>query len=655
MAPSTDPAAIATTARSITNGNIKVDISSSGLATVTRVSDGEVLLAEERYSLSLPQSSDAASRTSEGLVEFRGLADDEYVYGFGEHRGSDRCTNQCTNTSLPIRSWDWSIQHSQDIKVLPNNGNAWIPFYSSSRGYGFLWNHPGYGTVHLATDAIRWTANATNQLDYWITTTSSGASHSSDGATIASPPYRDLLKHYASATGAAPRLPHQYTGFWQCKLRYSSQAQVERIVSEYKERKLPISVIVIDFHHWAHEGDWRFCDDADIPSSEQCTGGCWPDPTAMTNALKAMNVTLAVSTWPDVSNVSINYLNMSVASDPMLIRGKDGLPTTSDQHKYYLDAFNPKTRAYVFDQFVRGYTRHGIHTFWMDATEPQAAVAGKYYYKLDDGRIHRDLEVGMAWVQQYHRMVYEGLASILPNDAQTTPFLTRSAFAGSQRYGAILWSGDIQSTFDELATQVQVAQHVAMSGIPFWTTDIGGFQHGDIDDPVFRELIVRWFQFGAFCPIFRLHGAREGPKDNDTCGSYTFNEVWHFGEKAYEAISDIMRLRESLRNYVQSHLDLASSEGTPMLRPMTFDFADADCVKAVDQYMFGPSYLVAPVLYYEAQSRSVYLPALPPGERWEYFYDSSLELPAGAWHTMNTTNLSEFPLFVRRTSLSIVV
>merc|ERR1719265_1961702 len=148
----------------------------------------------------------------------------------------------------------------------------------------------------------------------------------------------------------------------------------------------------------------------------------------------------------------------------------------------------------------------------------------------------------MAWVQQYHRMVFEGLGTdrkVVEFDgssavsaefhAAAPPFLTRSAFAGSQRYGAILWSGDIESTFDELATQVQVAQHVAMSGISLWTTDIGGFRNGNTEDPIFRELIVRWFQFGAFCPIFRLHGARGGPQDKDKCGSKGFNEVWSFG------------------------------------------------------------------------------------------------------------------------------
>ncbi len=165
-------------------------------------------------------------------------------------------------------------------------------------------------------------------------------------------------------------------------------------------------------------------------------------------------------------------------SHGLLIRGVDGEPKKSAQGAFFVDAFNPRARSYMWNQLQLGYGDKGIETFWLDATEPQGANVGHWFFMLDDGKLHSDLEVGMAWVQQYHRMVYEGLMATAtgPTAASTPvpPFLTRSAFGGSQRYGAILWSGDIQSTFDELATQVQVAQHVAMSGIYWWTTDIGG-------------------------------------------------------------------------------------------------------------------------------------------------------------------------------------
>ena len=426
--------------------------------------------------------------------------------------------------------------------------------------------------------------------------------------------------------------------------------------------------------------------------------------------LTALGVKCAVSVWPDVSNASINWKNMS--SRGMLIRGEDGRPGRGLQGQFFVDAFNPATRKYQFDQLMQGYGEYGIDTFWLDATEPEGANIGNWYYKFDDGSIHHDTEVAMAWPQQYHRMVREGLEKraekrvaasasaslvppstgpsavsavppttsttsttagnnaandrlITPNDAPSEndltaipPFLTRSAFAGSQRYGAILWSGDIESSFAELSVQVQVAQHVAMSGIYLWTTDIGGFRNGDLTDPVFKELIQRWFQFGAFCPIFRLHGDRGGPTDPDKCGAhdghdgYGYNEAWSFGEEAYTSISGTMALRDTLRPYVQTQLDLASSEGTPVLRPMVFDFRDTDCATAPEQYMFGPDWLVAPVTVYQAKSKKVYLPQLVgKDETWVYHYDASFIVPnggsGGGWVTVPTTNTSEFPLFHR--------
>ena len=270
--PAPMPTALPTTdGLTATNGNIVVSFTADDgagegafwsapapLATITRRSDGKVLLRETAIELApLPLADATPVRRGGGVlrplttggVTFSGLAQGEGVYGLGEHRGTERCTNQCLNTSLPIREWSWRIQDSLNITILPNNGNAWIPYYACSRGFGFLWNSASYGDFSVGRDAIRWTSVATRALDYFVTTTA--ASTSSE-----SPPYRDLQRNYARATGLPPKLPHDYTGFWQCKLRYSSQAQVLRVASEYKRRGLPLSVIVVDFHHWVHNGDW---------------------------------------------------------------------------------------------------------------------------------------------------------------------------------------------------------------------------------------------------------------------------------------------------------------------------------------------------------------------------------------------------------------
>ena len=372
--------------RTITNGNMRVVIGSDGTATFTRVSDGALLFSEAALSLLEPSPLNATlAPTSSGSISFGSAAHGEVFYGFGEHRGGKRCTNQCTNASLPLREWSWRISDSQDVGVLPNNGNAWVPYFSSSRGYGVLWNSAGYGKVSIANApfALDIAFDAVRVVDYWVTTTAAKTSTKGDV-----PPYRDLLRQYAAATGPPPPLPHEYTGFWQCKLRYSSQEQILRIANGYKERGLPISVIVIDYHHWVHEGDWRFSDDPEVPGH---TTGCWPKPGDMVQNLTAMGIKCAVSVWPDVDTKSINFANMS--AQQLLIRGRDGKQKVSVQGKYYVDAFNGRTRAYLFDQLVRGYAKYGIDTFWMDATEPQGANIGEWSYALDDGQLHADAAV----------------------------------------------------------------------------------------------------------------------------------------------------------------------------------------------------------------------------------------------------------------------
>jgi alpha-D-xyloside xylohydrolase len=188
--------------------------------------------------------------------------------------------------------------------------------------------------------------------------------------------------------------------------------------------------------------------------------------------------------------------------------------------------------------------------------------------------------------------------------------LCRSAWAGSQRYGAALWSGDIQSTFEALRDQIPAGLNAGLSGIPWWTTDIGGFFNGDVRTPYFRELIVRWFQYGLFCPLFRLHGFRQPYQESDV-GAFAGgpNEVWSFGEEAYEIIKELLFLRERLKPYIMKQMSLAHEEGTPPMRPLFFEFPDdIDCWQIEDQFMFGSDLLVAPVVQEGARSRNVYLP-----------------------------------------------
>jgi alpha-D-xyloside xylohydrolase len=219
--------------------------------------------------------------------------------------------------------------------------------------------------------------------------------------------------------------------------------------------------------------------------------------------------------------------------------------------------------------------------------------------------------------------------------------LSRSAWAGSQRFASVVWSGDIASTFESLQAQVRAGLNMSMSGIPWWTTDIGGFHDGDIRSESFRELIVRWFQYGVFCPICRLHGYRL-PASEPMPNSGADNEVWSFGDEVYEILRSLLFLRERLRPYLHEQMKVASERGLPPMRPLFVDFQDDPvCETVEDQFMFGPEVLVAPVLYQGQRERKVYLPV---GADWTDAW-SSKQYPGGQWIEVPAP-LQTIPIFL---------
>jgi alpha-D-xyloside xylohydrolase len=326
----------------------------------------------------------------------------------------------------------------------------------------------------------------------------------------------------------------------------------------------------------------------------------------------------------------------------LLIRTARGVPAHMDfrdnrpegrVYVHYYDSTHPEARRFIWEQVREGYYRHGVKVWWLDACEPEM-------YPLDPDNLCYHLGNGLAVTNIYPLMhargFYEGMHAEGEEEIIT---LCRSAWAGSQRYGAAVWSGDIRSTFEALQAQVRAGLNIGLSGIPWWTTDIGGFVNGDISTPYFRELIVRWFQYGVFCPLFRLHGYRL-PRTEDSGAP---NEVWSFGEEAYAIIKELLFLRERLRPYVMEQMGLAHKRGTPPMRPLFFDFPeDEGCFEVEDQFMFGPELLVAPVLYEGARSRDVYLPA---GESWtDAWTDETFE--GGRWITADAP-LERIPLYLR--------
>ena len=313
---------------------------------------------------------------------------------------------------------------------------------------------------------------------------------------------------------------------------------------------------------------------------------------------------------------------------------------------YLYDAFSADAREYLSEALWDGYGKAGTVAYWLDGDEPQGFLPGENYYALG-----RDVEIGLAYAREHQRGVFEGQ---LARGAAAALSLSRSTWLGGAQHGGAVWSGDVRSNFSSLQQQVAIAQNMALSGVWLWTTDVGGFSGGNMSDPTYPELVVRWAQFGAFCPLFRIHGIRLPLLEATPCGSDAGagTEAWQYGERATPILAALLQLREQLRTYVADKHVLAQSTGTPVLTPTWFHFAGDDESwepESEDQFVFGGDWVVAPVLEYQAASRSVWLPTLPPGEAWVSFYDGldSARIPGGQRIAVNTTDLARFPLFVR--------
>ena len=471
----------------LTNGNLRIDVDAAGLLTATRVSDGALLLRQTALAFAAPDGTATRANSASVLATFAGVAAGERLFGFGEHRTG--AVGYAAYAKRFADSQDYAQSHGSDVS---------IPFYFSTVGYGFVWNSAGYGSVDAGPGGIAWASNVSLGEDVWITTTPADFVNTSGRS-----PYAAILSNYVDAVGHAPPMPYYATGFIQCKDRYRNQTQLLDVARGYESRQLPISVIVIDWKHWTAQGDWHL-----NPS-------CWPDPQGMVDELRTMGIELMTTFWPLQSTGSRHWDNFT-KNDWLVNRLNATAPTSYDgSDQYLIDQTNPVVRENVFEYFWEGYGQYGVKTIWVDAAEPEhfgSEAEGTWRHFAGT-----DAEVGEAFITQHARSFADGFAT--KNISASDYFiLPRSAWAGSWRYSAALWSGDIISTFDELAIQVKAMQGALLSGVALWTTDIGGYHSGDPADPVFQELIVRWFQFGAFSPLFRLHGHRNGGPAPDECG-----------------------------------------------------------------------------------------------------------------------------------------
>lgn len=467
-------------------------------------------------------------------------------------------------------------------QLIHKNTKSSIPFVYSSRGYGFLWNNPSVGRCELTHNHTLWEASSTKQIDYLV---------------IAGDTPADVMHRYADLTGHAPKFPWWASGFWQSRLRYETQEDVIRVAKEYVRRGIPLSAIVIDYFHWPEQGEWRF--DPEY----------WPNPEKLSKELTELEIKPVVSVWPTINPNSENYRHMDDRN--MLVRTQKGLYGVFQFHGHqtYIDPTNPRTRDFVWSKIRQNYYSRGFKAYWLDQAEPEIKPV-----QFDNLRFYAGVgeEVGLLYPFYYAKLFYDGLTA---EEQEEIILLIRAGWIGIQRFGALVWSGDIPSTFDALQMSVKTGLSMAMCGIPWWNSDIGGFWGGDTESDYFRELIVRWFQFGVFCPVMRLHGSRRrtehqgkpNPALKEPSGGE--NEIWSFGDKTYLILRDLIGLRERLRPYIHRHMDIASETGAPLMRPMFFDYPDDEiCYTLDDQYMFGEDILFAPIVKQGQTQREVYLP-----------------------------------------------
>lgn len=596
----------------ITNGAIRATINDCGVLSFYH--GDQRILHEFRRNYYGSQTEECIALKYEPRV-FKGIAGDEWsiqqrfeanedekIYGMGQYQ-------------QPLLDLKGSF-----LEMSQRNSQISIPFYLSNLNYGFFWNHPGVGRATFGTNVTEFTADTAKELDYWICTGENP---------------KAILEEFTAQTGRPIHMPDSLLGLWQCKLRYRTQEEVLEVARKYHELGIPLDVIVIDFFHFLRQGDWAF--DPEY----------WPNPKAMCEELESYGTKVMISVWPTVDKKSSNFGEMY---DKGYL-----LSTERGSHQSYdwqgdcleVDVFNPEARKFWWEKCKQNYYDQGIELFWLDNIEPDLSVYDYENFRYYGGS---HLEIGNLYPKLAEKAFYDGLKEAGCNDIC---LLSRSGWAGSQKYGAMLWSGDIQSNFTTLKTQVIQGMNIGLTGQAWWNTDIGGFMTDDWQDPDFIELLIRWFEYGVFTPVVRLHGTR-GPTDDiaplsdlDYGGGFLYtghdNEIWSYGQKAQTIFEKYLKIRQDLKPYLKEIYQQAEQKGLPLIRAMFVEFPeDEKCWNIKDQYMFGDKLLVAPVLELHAKERKVYLPE----GKWQDFHTKTI-LTGGQTITVDAP-LDVIPVFVRQ-------
>jgi alpha-D-xyloside xylohydrolase len=467
-----------------------------------------------------------------------------------------------------------------DVLLVQENTIDVVPVLVSSRGYGILWDNASETRLRDAA-APAPAARALPAARVRSGALWSQMAEAIDYTFLYGPELDDVIASYRKLTGEAPLFGRWAYGFWQCKERYRTQEELLGVVREFRRRQIPLDAIVQDWFYW-DPFKW---------GSHRFDRQRYPDPQAMVREIHALNAKLMISVWAKFVPGSDNHTEMAARGFlyPPFDEAHGGPKGNSEQ---YYDAFDPAARALYWRQIDEQLFSKGIDAWWLDATEPEIGdlkrdAPRQIMAKTALGHGARQLN---AYSLMTTEAVYRGQRGSDP--AKRVFILTRSAFAGQQRNAAATWSGDIEATWDVLAKQVAAGIGFGLSGLPYWTTDIGGFFVNEYpkgpQSAAYRELFTRWYQWATFCPIFRVHGTTV-PR-----------EMWRFGEPgswAYDTQLRFDRLRYRLMPYVYSLAGQVTHHAGTILRGLAFDFRSDPRVRDIaDEHMFGPAFLVSPVL-----------------------------------------------------------
>ena len=523
---------------------------------------------------------------SESFVSIYGSH--EALYGLGQHQAG---------------VWNY---RGESVDIAQDNSNVSVPLMLSSKGYGIFWNNDSRSRFNNRfANYLYISSEVADVIDYYF---------------IYGPDFDKIIASYRELTGQVPMFGKWAYGFWQCKNRYKSQEEILGVAKKYRDLHIPVDNIVQDWFWWNRKGEFVFNKN-------------YPDPKAMVDQLHDEHFHFMISIWPFFEPGSANYDYME-KKGWFVDKFKFAKPPYHADGMAVYDATSPEARKFYWDEVNKGLFSIGVDAWWMDTTEPETEGQEDnilLYHKLAAGS-------GNRYVNVYPLLdtegVYQGQRSA--SDKKRVFILSRSAFAGSQRDGVTAWSGDINSDWFSFRRQIPAGLNYSLSGAPYWTTDIGGFVFGNPTDPAFRELFIRWFQYGTFNPILRVHGTRHPDE----------NELWSYGPDAQKILLDFDRLRYRMLPYIYSLAWKTTSEAYTPMRPLAMDFrTDVRADNIGDQFMYGPAFLVSPVTEPAATTRQLYL---PQAKWYDFWTGTSVE---GGRMIDAPTTLDRLPLYVRAGSI----